>query len=229
MITILFTGHWRSRQRERVVIDHDPFTGHWRSRQRERVVIDHDPFTSRARPGGVFGSAFPWALPLRFLCARTRCACKTAPRWAKGEASAFPLVAGPGGAKVGRALRASRIRGGGPPCPHQSRGGGPQRPQICGGNLPPPRFAGTEARHPEKTCARPRLPAIGLSLAEPLECAKQFCRRAMCAPQVKAIASLMVKRFQKRSRSQVRTVKNLRVSLPFHKPLAKPPTRKVGD
>ena len=64
--------------------------------------------------------------------------------------------------------------------------------------------------------ARPRLPAIGLSLAEPLECAKQFCRRASCAPQVKALASLMVKRFQKRSRSQVRTVKNLRVSLPFH-------------
>ena len=41
-------------------------------------------------------------------------------------------------AEVGRALRASRIRG-----------GGPQSPQIGGGNLPPPRFAGTEARHPE--------------------------------------------------------------------------------
>ena len=82
-------------QRERVVIDHDPFTGHWRSRQRERVVIDHDPFTSRARPGGVFGSAFPCALPLLFLCARTRRACKTAPRCAIGEASALPLVAGP--------------------------------------------------------------------------------------------------------------------------------------
>jgi len=50
-----------------------------------------------------------------------------------------------------------------------------------------------------------RLHAFGSSLVEPLECAKQFCRRAPCAPQVKAIASHKVKRFQKRSRA----VKNL--------------------
>jgi len=52
---------------------------------------------------------------------------------------------------------------------------------------------------------RRRLHAFGSSLVEPLECAKQFCRRAPCAPQVKAIASHKVKRFQKRSRA----VKNL--------------------
>ena len=87
--------------RRKVSENRPPFTSHWRSRQRERVVIDHDPFTSRARPGGVFGSAFPCALPLLFLCARTRRACKTAPRWAIGEVNAFPLVVGSGGPRWG--------------------------------------------------------------------------------------------------------------------------------
>ena len=64
---------------------------------------------------------------------------------------------------------------------------------------------------------KPFTPAlvIGKVIVEPKPCAKQFCRRAPCAPQVKAIASHKVKRFQKRCRCRSRGSESLRRITPL--------------
>ena len=76
----------------------------------------------------------------------------------------------------------------------------------------------------------PGSPPLAQSLASPLARAKQFCRSAPCAPQVKASASHKVKRFQKRCRGRSRGSESLGRSTPLSSPSPAPPlTRKVGD
>ena len=182
-------------------------------------MINHFPFTSRERPRALlwkrFSKRFAIALPLGAHRARLQNCSRTWP--------------------MAKQMLSHWLQG---------RGWRWGEPSFGVAGLWARRLVAADCRHPDLRARRPatpkrRAPAPGspplarhwLSAhapgSPPLAChwlrlwrvREQFCRRAPCAPQVKANASHKVKRFQKRCRGRSRGSESLvRIT-----PLSPPP------